>query len=274
MNITYQSALDYGIEPTAALLTEGFSGYFVPIQIPPAGLMMMVRQDSVDLNLSRIILNDNQPVGAAMIARRGWTSRLAAMSIIPDARGKGVGDVAVRQLLGEAKERGDQAMTLEVIEENTPGVRLYTKCGFRNIRRLVGFVGQPQISDSVTELRETDILGVARALIAYGSTDLPWQISGESLGQSGPPNVGYRNVASYIALSNPHAPTIYIRAIVTQPAARRKGSATFLLRAVMARYPDKQWRVSATFPEELGGLYEKIGMEREKLSQWQMMVEL
>lgn len=270
MNITYQSILDYGLEPTAALATEGFAGYFAPIQISLTGLLSMMRNDSVDPNLSRVILNDNQPVGVAMIARRGWASRLATMSIIPDARGKGIGGVAVKQLLAEAQERGDRTMTLEVVEENTPGVRLYTNSGFKTDRRLVGFVGQPQGAASDTQVQEIDVHEVARALIAYGPTDIAWQISGESLLQAGPPNLGYRSDTSYLALSDPARPFIYLRAIVTHPEARRKGSATRLIRSVVARYPDKQWRVHVTFPEELAGLYDKMGIDREKLTQWQM----
>ncbi len=270
MNFTYPSVLEHGLESAAAVLTRGFSDYFVPIQISPAGFLTMVRQDSVDLELSRVILNDDEPVGVALIARRGWTSRLAAMSIVPGARGKGIGAQCVNQLLDDARARGDHAMTLEVIEQNAPAVRLYEKCGFKKMRRLIGFSEQPKISETNVELEQVDVLDVARLLIAHGSSDLPWQLSGESLVTNGPPFVAYRAGASYIALSNPDAPAITLRAIVTLPNARRQGHATRLLRAVMENYPHKTWRVSATFPEEWGGLFEKIGMQRAALTQWQM----
>ena len=45
----------------------------------------MVRQDSVDLNLSRVIFDATQPVGVALIARAAGRAALAAMSIIPAA---------------------------------------------------------------------------------------------------------------------------------------------------------------------------------------------
>lgn len=274
MALTFQTVHEYGIEPAAALLTEGFAGYVVPIQIPPAGLLAMVRQDSVDLNLSCVALEDNVPIGAALIARRGWTSRLAAMSIVPQARGRGLGTATVRELVAEARARGDKGMTLEAIEQNIPAVRLYGRFGFRRVRRLVGFVGQPQGAGSDSELEEADIRGIAHMLITHPSADLPWQLSGETLAQIGPPYAGYRSGASYIVLSNPAATTITIRAIVTLPEARRRGSATNLLRAVAARHPGKAWRVSATFPEELGGLFQGVGMTRDPLSQWQMSVTL
>ena len=45
----------------------------------------MVRKDGIDLAISRVLFTDDEPVGIALIARRGWTSRLAAMGI---AQGK------------------------------------------------------------------------------------------------------------------------------------------------------------------------------------------
>src|SRR4029078_6489742 len=126
-----------------------------------AGLLSMMRNDSVEPNLSHVILNDNQPVGVAMIARRGWGSRLDHMHIIPDAGGKGIGGVVIKQLLAEAQERGDRTMTLEVVQENAPGARLYTNSGFKTNRRFVGFVGQPQGSASDTEIQEIDVHEVA-----------------------------------------------------------------------------------------------------------------
>ncbi len=270
MTITFQSVLDYDIESAAKILTAGFADYFVPVQIPAAGLLNMVRQDSVDLQWSRVILQNEKPVGVALIARRGWTSRLAAMSIVPDARGQGIGAMCVQQLLDEARARGDRTMTLEVIEQNTPAVRLYEKCGFVKMRRLIGFGGQPQPEPSAMELMQVDVREVARVLIAHGGDDLPWQLSGETLAQAGPPTLAFQNEYSYIAFSNPDAPTIVVRALVTLPHARRQGHAGALLRAVIARYPEKTWRVPATLPEEFSGVFEKCGFTREKLSQWQM----
>lgn len=274
MNLTFQSVLEHGLESTARVLTEGFSGYFVPIQISVAGLLTMVRQDSVDLQLSRVILQGDAAVGVALIARRGWTSRLAAMSVVPEARGKGIGGTCVPQLFREANARGDKAMTLEVITQNTPAVRLYEKFGFQKIRRLIGFSGQPHAEKTNIELESVDVRDVARLLIAHGGDDLPWQLAGETLAPGGPPNIAYRAQGSYIALSNPDAPTINILAIVTLPAARRKGNATELLRAVIAHHPNKTWRVMPTFPEEFGGLFENFGLARAPISQWQMSVKL
>ena len=274
MALAYRSAYDYGIEPSAALLTRGFSDYFAPISLTAPVLLSMVRQDSVDLGASRIMMVDDQPVGVALIARRGWTSRLAAMAIVPEARARGVGVACVRHLLDEARTRAEHSMTLEVIEQNHRAARLYERCGFRTLGRLVGYEGQVVLEEPASAMEVVDVSEVARALIAHGPPDLPWQLSGETLVQMGPPMVAYRNEYAWVALSDPTAPTVTVRAVVTLPTARRRGAASALLRAVIARHPDRSWRVPAIWPEPLGGLFEKVGLKRSTLTQWHMAIGL
>ena len=274
MTPVYRAVVDHGLDRTAELASQGFADYWVPLTLSGASLLAMTRQDSVDLAASRIMLDQDRPVGVALIARRGWTSRLAAMAVIPEARGQGVGAACVLHLLAEARARGERAMTLEVIEQNARAADLYGRCGFRMVRRLVGYAGCPPITASASVLEEADIREVAGALIAHGPPDLPWQLSGETLAQAGPPGVAYRGDAAWIALTDPAAPTVTIRAVVTAPHARRRGAASALVRAVMARHPGRQWRIPAIWPEALGTLWEGVGLQRERLSQWQMTADL
>jgi ribosomal protein S18 acetylase RimI-like enzyme len=270
MPLSYPSVTEFGLDQAAELLTRGFADYVVPIRLNAAALLAMIRQDSVDPGASRIVLDEGEPVGAALIARRGWTSRLAGMALIPESRARGIGEQLVRRLLAEAAGRGERAMTLEVIEQNARAVRLYERCGFRTDRRLVGFAGRPRVEAPVRKAEEVDIREVARALTAWGPADLPWQLSGETLAQAGAPGLAYRDGPAFVALSDPSGPTVMVRALVTEPASRRRGLATALLRDVMARHPDREWRVSAVWPEELGGVFAKLGLERTALTQWQM----
>lgn len=274
MNLTFQSVTEHGLEAAAALATNSFAGYFVPVSMPAAGLLAMIRQDSVDPALSRVLVVDGQPAGVALVARRGWTSRLAAMAILPAARAQGVGRAAMQRLLAEAKARGDRVMILEVIEQNLPAIRLYTACGFRIDRRLVGYSGKPENGTSDLALEEVDVRDAARAVLAHGPADLPWQLSGETLAQIGPPAVAYRAGEAWTVVNDPAAPTIVIRALVTSPHARQQELGSGLLRAVIARHPDREWRAPAIWPEEMGGMFEQIGLRRGDLTQWQMTMRL
>ena len=87
-----------------------------------------------------VLLAGDIPAGIALIARRGWTSRLAAMGISLEWRGRGAGTWFINGLLREASERGEREMVLEVIEQNEPAVALYTRSGFEIVRRLVGLI--------------------------------------------------------------------------------------------------------------------------------------
>ena len=77
---------EFGLGETVELLNRGFADYFVPIQLNLAAFLHMVRGDGIDLFASRAVLRDGEAVGVALIARRGWTSRLAGMALVPEAR--------------------------------------------------------------------------------------------------------------------------------------------------------------------------------------------
>jgi ribosomal protein S18 acetylase RimI-like enzyme len=282
MNLEFPSMVDYGLEPAAEVLARGFEDYFVRIPSTMGVLLNMVRGDSVDLALSCLFVRDGTAVGGALIARRGWTCRLAGMAIVPEARRTGVGRAAVVHLLGEAKARGDRAMVLEVIEQNTAAVELYRACGFKEIRRLIGFAGPP-VPDlpTASNLVEVDLREVAEAVTRHGLRDLPWQLSGETLAQLTPPSVAYRLDGTWIALSDPSQPVVTIRALVAEPDGLGEGTPACrdreaaLLRAVMAKHPGRQeWRLSALWPEELASMIAPVGLSRSPLTQWQMQREI
>ena len=274
MKAELRPLLEYGLHESVDLLNLGFSDYFIHVELSLPVFLNMVRVDSIDLGSSRVIYLNDEAAGAALIARRGWTSRLAAMCMAPAWRGRGSGGAAMDLLLSEASVRRDHSMVLEVIESNAPAVRLYERCGFKTERRLVGYEGgSAEMQDSVG-LQEEDIREVARLVAMYGLENLPWQISAESLAQASAPGLAYRQDDAYIVISNPEAEQIAIRSVIVRPESRRQGQATRLVNAVLAKYPNRKWLVSALCPEEIGGLFEKMGCRRGDLSQLQMRIEI
>jgi GNAT superfamily N-acetyltransferase len=142
MDFSAVPASNYPLADLVKFVNRGFEAYFVPIQFNPATLLNMLYKDSIDLTASRILLVDEQPCGIALIARREalYASRLAAMGIAREVRGKGAGSWLMDVLIREARQRNDHEMELEVIEQNEPAVKLYRKSGFQAVRRLVGFI--------------------------------------------------------------------------------------------------------------------------------------
>jgi ribosomal protein S18 acetylase RimI-like enzyme len=140
MEFDSKPASDYPLTDLVKLLNHGFENYLVPIQFNIPTFLAMLRKDSVDLSASRVLLADEEPSGIALIARRGWVCRLAGMGMSVGMRGRGAGTWFMEKLIREACEREDREMVLEVIEGNGSAVRLYQKCGFQTVRRLIGLI--------------------------------------------------------------------------------------------------------------------------------------
>jgi GNAT superfamily N-acetyltransferase len=255
-------------------LNQGFEDYFVPIQFNTVTFLTMLRKDGIDLTASRILLMDEQPCGIALIARRGWASRLAAMGITKDMRGKGAGSWFMNGLINEARQRGDHEIVLEVIEQNEPAVQLYRKSGFQSVRRLIGFLHKDAREQSDRKLDEIDLREMGKLISLHGMLDLPWQLSGESIAQMNPPACAYRKGHAYIVVSNPVVEHVIIWSLLVEKDARGNGLGTDMLKTVIANHVGKTWHIPAVLPEELGTVFEKAGFEREKLSQWQMRLRL
>ncbi len=273
MDLELKSVLEFGVANTAKLLNQGFSDYIVPIQIGLEQFYGMLRCDSIDITHSRVVIQDGEAVGAALIAIRGWNSRLAGMSITPGSRGQGVGRWLMKELIREARERGDRRMELEVIEQNGPAVSLYQNAGFVMLRRLVSYaVAEPEGESCPVE--EIDLRSLGRLVSSYGLPDLPWQISGETLAHLTPPFKAFCYKDAYVALSSPEESQIAFRSLLIMPEAQEREYALDLLKGLFARYPEKTWRVPAIFPEEFSTIFDRAGFEREELSQFQMAISL
>jgi ribosomal protein S18 acetylase RimI-like enzyme len=274
MHFVTQPASSYTVSDLVTILNQGFEDYFIPIQFTNAMFVNMLHKDGIDLSASRVLLVDNKPSGIALIAPRAArrVSRLAAMGIAKELRGKGAGSWLMKKLVDEACERGDKEMVLEVIEQNEPAIRLYQSYGFESVRRLVGYTcrGKGVPENEKDELQPIDLRQVSQLISQYGVADLPWQLSGESLVQMKPPVYAYRREQAYIVTSNLEPEHVVIWSLLVEPQARGKGAASEILTCVLASYAGKTWHVPALCPEELGTVFERAGFEKETLSQWQM----
>jgi ribosomal protein S18 acetylase RimI-like enzyme len=274
MRIEFVSVVDFGLERAADVLTRGFADYFVALPFSASALLQLARTDSVDLAASRVVLRDGAAAGVALIARRGWTSRLAGMSLVPEARRQGIGRVLVTHLLAEAKARGERAMVLEVIEQNEPAVALYESCGFQKRRRLLGFSAESASTSTPGAPPEEVDLRAMAARIAMSEMDLPWQLSAETIAHLTPPSAAFRRRESWIAVSNLATIDVAIRALAIPAGALRPQESAELLHAMRASFPGRRWSMKAIWPEELAPIFVEAGFARTELSQWQMFREL
>lgn len=274
MTLQLKPASEFSIPQLADLMTRSFEGYFVPINITESALLTMLKRDSLDLTSSRVMMNENEPVSIALIARRGWTSRLAAMGVLSQARNQSLGTQTMHKLIEEAQERHDKEMILEVIEQNTAGIKLYEKVGFKKIRRLVGYkIENPQV-ESDEELQEIDIRELARLVTYHGLKDLPWQLSGTTIMQHTPPSRAFKLNDAYCLISNPDATDIVIWCVLVKSRSRGAGLSNVLIKTLFKKFQNKIWHAPALFPEEMSFIFEQVGMQRENISQWQMKLNV
>ena len=274
MEFDIKPASDYPLPDLVELLNRGFENYFIPIQFNDPMFLAMLHKDSVDLSVSRVLLADQEPLGIALIARRGWASRLAAMGISEGIRGRGAGTWLMQKLIREACERQDREMVLEVIEGNGPAVRLYQNYGFQTIRRLIGLIHKDEGEYETSELQEMDLGKMGRLISQHGLPDLPWQLSGETIAQMTPPARAYQKGRAYAVISNPDAEHVVIWSVLVEPHARGNSLGVDMLKSIIAHHAGKTWHVPALFPEVFGKVFKQAGFEREELSQWQMRLAL
>ncbi len=214
----------------------------MPVQVSAEALAARVRVEHVDLEASRVVVDARGvALALALIARRGRECRLAAFGIVEEARGQGLGTRAMTGLLEEARARGDRRMLLEVFEANRAGVALYERLGFVTQRALIGWEGAiAAVEDPALRELDPGALGevVARDREA-GASALPWQLRAEGFVAMTAP---FRTFAldDAIATVLARGPALHLSGLFTRPAARRRGQAARLVRAIVAHLrPDR-----------------------------------
>lgn len=273
-SITLISVVEFGLAETAATLTKGFEDYFVPIALDVAGLVTMARTDAVDLTVSQVAVIDGQGVGVALVSRMGWTCRLAGMSVCQSHRKCGVGKALVKKVLADAKERGERKMLLEVIESNTPAVALYRRCGFGDVRRLLGLKGIPTQADSsegeAASLEACDLRKVGQVMSQRLPEDWPWQIAGDAVSRSSPPSLGYCCGGSHAAVR------VLPDKIHILGACAGEADSSFaqLLQGISAAHDGLPLSINAVWPEDYATLLEQSGLARTEMTQLQMVCQL
>jgi ribosomal protein S18 acetylase RimI-like enzyme len=76
-----------------------------------------------------LILEDGQPLGRLLVWRHAGEVRLVDISLLPAARGRGIGTALLRRLIAEA-EADEKRLCLQVLTTNRAR-QLYLRLGFR-----------------------------------------------------------------------------------------------------------------------------------------------
>ncbi len=275
--ITARPVAELTAAQCAAAMEHCFEGYIVPVRVTAESWERRFRAEHLDPFASRVYSIEGRYAAVLFVTRRGWTSRVGGMAVARELRGTGFGKRVMREAVADARARGDHALLLEVIEQNTPAVNLYASLGFHPVRRLVGWRWTPPAAEETADaLREIDPLEISRVIHREGDADLPWQLAAETLAAAATPGRAFAlDDRAYALVGNPQAETLTLSALVVPRAHRRQGWGTRMLHALAAAFPGRPWQVVAIAPEELApDFFMRAGWERSPMTQFEMRLDL
>jgi GNAT superfamily N-acetyltransferase len=256
----------------AKIFNAAFAGYVGgSFELTPATLVSFASLQGIDLCYSRFARNRSGDfVSFGYISRTGNFPRLAGMGTVAVARRSGAAAFVLSALIEEAQSRGDQAMILEVIEQNPPAVALYQAHGFGSLTRLIGWRGNYDPTCTVRNtVREISIQQALQLPARWDYPELPWQISRYAVAKI----VGARAYALddvAIVIGDPKTAPIRLHGFPGFDGTNWERLRD-LTSAVLAQFPKQEFHAIPVFPEQFGtGLFEPLKFRQEKISQFLM----
>jgi GNAT superfamily N-acetyltransferase len=276
-NMTFEiiPACDVPLAEQAKIFSQAFAGYVGGSFENAAALARFIFHQGADLAYSYFARTDEGLIGFAYINRTGNISRVSGMGVVPAARRSGVARLLLAHLLAEAQTRGDEAMMLEVIEQNPAAHRLYTQQGFRETGHLLSWRRKAATpgSESIEPLEEISLIGASQIPSAREYPDLPWPISRHAIAKSAAKRA-FCSGPALIVVGGLEVTPVRVHALSCTDkmdwAALRKTLST-----ILRRYPDSEFFTPPVFPEEIGEkVFQPLGFTREPLSQFLMRYDL
>jgi len=157
-----------------------FSDYLVAMQMDEAGLADHIANNDIDLDCSQVAV-DVEPVGFALVARRGWEAWIGGMGTSPAYRRIGLGARTLTAAIDAAAAKGAHGVWLEVIDENTPAIALYERLGFEAVRHLEIWTLGPDPDREPVERRALDVDAAHAWIAGHRGGREPWQRADASI---------------------------------------------------------------------------------------------
>jgi GNAT superfamily N-acetyltransferase len=134
--ITFEPASAFSLDALADIFTRSFENYFYPGATTGAALAQRVRAEQIDLRHSLVLRADEQPAGIALLALRADHAWCGGFGIVLAYRGRGLAHNLAAAMLGQARQAGARACSLEVLTRNQPAFKTYLRAGFQARRDL------------------------------------------------------------------------------------------------------------------------------------------
>jgi len=265
----------------ARLFTEAFTGYVGgSFEMDEAGLARFICAQGADICHSHFARNEQGLCGFAYVGRTGNVSRICAMGVIPATRRGGIARQLLEGLITEARSRGDEAIVLEVIEQNPGAHELYKQAGFRKIDRLEGWrwLAKSAVDEGSPDLSRISEMSHTRASqlpSAFEFPHLPWQVSRHAVAKLASARAFSCGTATIVISDPKTAGPIRIHALSVPKSTAKWPALREALRAVLQVYPGREFFAPPVFPEAFGReIFGRLNFAREPLSQFLMRQDI
>lgn len=256
------------------IMNLGFEDYILPARFQVPSFEARMGREHLDRNVSQVFYLDGQPAGVVLVNRRGWHSRIGAMGVAKAFRGKGYGGQMLAGVLEAARLRADKSVVLEVFEENHSAVALYTKLGFKVVRRLVGYSKTTE-SGAAKVLKKIDSLEFARRVAQEGEPNLPWMLAPETF-------AGYTEATAYslddrafALVQDTPGQSFVLWGLLVPKSLRGQGWGRQMVMTLLSQLAGKNAQVVQIVPEGLAPeFFAHMGFVKTQLNQFEMRLEL
>jgi ribosomal protein S18 acetylase RimI-like enzyme len=269
MDPSYLPISTLGWDEVVDVFNAAYAGYIVPLSMSADDLRYRCIAEDVSMDHSVVVRCDGRNVAIVLIALRGSRARLAAFGVASDWRGRGLGAIALSDVLPRVP--GIERWELEVIAQNTPALRLYEKAGFRVVDRLHGYERAPVADGGEAHLSRITAQEVADRMSSI--EDLPWQLDRRTLGRARAPWFGVHDANGSCAVINDEPKDVLaLRWFFDHPHPGRYDGA--LIRSIAARYATtRPIRMVPLVPSAYDDKLVAMGFVRQALFQLRMIRE-
>ena len=207
--------------------------------------------EPLDRVASTLVTQDGSPAAVLLIARRGRVSHVSGLGVAQPYRRQGLAKRLLTDACRESRQRGDTRIIVEVPTRAAPAHALYSGCGFRHRRRLLGYTSSLADRTSSEGIVETEPGVVADVIAAAGVADLPWFFDTPSIAGCALPTRAFQLDQRAYLVATARDTDLTVRALFVRPDERRRGLATRLLHTVATRTRVETCTVLPLLPEGL-----------------------
>jgi ribosomal protein S18 acetylase RimI-like enzyme len=147
MGVEFKKLSDISISKTVDLVNEIFADYVVPVKWDVLSFELDIKENSISLDDSFIMIVDGQNVGLSVNALRVPRGRIDAFGVRKYYRERGIGGALLLYSLDAMKWKGANEVLLEVAAGDR-AARFYQKYGFMIRRSLHSFYTEEQVESS------------------------------------------------------------------------------------------------------------------------------